>query len=153
MTRIYTRTGDGGETSLFGGRRVSKDDLRVRAYGTIDELNAAIGLARAARPAAGLALVQGRRPPQRNAVGPALAPPHPPAPAAAHAQRVTRERITALEDDIDRFEARLPPLRQFVLPGGVPAAAALHHARTVARRAEREFGALAARYSLIRELL
>ena len=153
MTRIYTRTGDGGETSLFGGGRVSKDDLRVRAYGTVDELNAAIGLARAAGASREIDIVLERLQHHLFDLGAELATPDPTSPAAAHALRVTPERITALEQDIDRFEARLPPLRQFVLPGGVPAAAALHHARTVARRAEREIVALAARDPLNPELL
>ena len=153
MTRIYTRTGDGGETSLFGGGRVSKDDLRVRAYGTVDELNAAIGVARAAGASREIDVVLERLQHQLFDLGAELATPDPASPAAAHAQRVTRDRTTALEQDIDRFEARLPPLRQFVLPAGVPAAAALHHARTVARRAEREIVALAARDPLNPDLL
>ena len=120
MTRIYTRTGDGGETSLFGGGRVSKDDLRVRAYGTVDELNAAIGLARAAGASREIDIVLERLQHQLFDLGAELATPDPTSPAAAHALRVTPERITALEQDIDRFEARLPPLRSLCCPEECP---------------------------------
>jgi cob(I)alamin adenosyltransferase len=153
MTRIYTRTGDGGETGLFGGRRVSKDDLRVRAYGAIDELNAVIGLTRATGHTCEIDAVLERLQHQLFDLGAELATPDPASQAAAHAGRVSAIWVDALEQDIDRFEARLPALRQFVLPGGVPAAATLHHARTVARRAEREIVALAAREPLNPELL
>ena len=152
MTRIYTRTGDAGDTSLFGGGRVSKDDLRVRAYGTIDEVNAVIGLARAAGCGQELDSILERLQHQLFDLGAELATPAAAA-AAAHATRVTASQVAGLEQDIDRFEDRLPPLRQFVLPGGTPAAAALHHARTVARRAEREVVHLAAREPLNPELL
>jgi cob(I)alamin adenosyltransferase len=153
MTRIYTRTGDGGETGLFGGGRVSKDDLRVRAYGAIDELNAVIGLARATGHTREIDAVLERLQHQLFDLGAELATPDPASQAAAHAGHVSAIWVDALEQDIDRFEARLPALRQFVLPGGVPAAATLHHARTVARRAEREIVALAAREPLNPELL
>jgi len=154
MTRIYTRTGDAGETSLFGGRRVQKDDLRVGAYGTIDELNAALGVARAAGPGAEIDAVVERLQHHLFDLGAELAtPPDAAAAAAAHAPRVVPAWVEALERDIDRFEDRLPPLRQFILPGGTPAASALHLARTVARRAEREIVTLAAREPLSPDLL
>jgi cob(I)alamin adenosyltransferase len=153
VTRIYTKTGDGGETGLFGGGRVPKDDLRVRAYGTIDELNAVLGVARAAGPPQEIEGVLERLQHQLFDLGAELATPDLASPAAAHVARVTPERVAALEQDIDRFEARLPPLRQFVLPGGTPVAAALHHARTVARRAEREIVRLAGREPINPELL
>ncbi len=154
MTRIYTRTGDAGETSLFGGRRVPKDDLRVRAYGTIDELNAVLGVARAAGPGSEIDAVLERLQHHLFDLGAELAtPPRASPAAAAHAPRVVPSWVEGLERDIDRFEDNLPPLRQFILPGGTPAAATLHLARTVARRAEREIVTLAAREPLNPELL
>jgi cob(I)alamin adenosyltransferase len=137
--RIYTRTGDGGETSLMGGRRVTKDDRRVAAYGDVDETNAAIGAARATHPAElADALLQEI---QRDlfAIGGALATPEAKRlPSAKRAKvAVTAARVHALEKAIDTAEAALKPLKQFVLPGGAPKAAAFHVARTVCRRAER----------------
>ncbi len=152
MTKIYTKIGDGGETSLFGGGRVSKDHPRVRAYGTIDELNAAIGVARAAAPPQEIDRILERLQHQLFDLGAELATPESVA-AAARVSRTTSDRVEALERDIDHHETLLPPLRQFVLPGGTAAAAALHHARTVARRAEREIVSLAARESINPELL
>ena len=152
MTKIYTRTGDAGETGLFGGGRVSKDHLRVRAYGTIDEANAVIGVARSAGPSPEIDGILERVQHQLFDLGAELATPEDAA-AAAHIARTTPERVEALERDIDRCESVLPPLSQFVLPGGTPAASALHHARTVARRAEREIVALAAREPVNPELL
>jgi len=140
--KIYTKTGDRGETSLAGGNRVPKDHVRVAAYGDVDEANAAIGAARATPPAdatdatdALLARVQQ----DLFAIGGALASPEPEALRAAQRAKVavTPEQVRALELAIDEAERELVPLRQFVLPGGCPKAAALHLARTVCRRAER----------------
>ncbi len=137
--RIYTKTGDRGETSLMGGRRVPKDDRRVAAYGEVDETNAAIGAARAAAPVA-LAdtLLAGV---QRDlfAIGGALATPRPETLGAARRAKVavSAARVRTLERAIDAAERELAPLRHFVLPGGTSKAAALHLARTVCRRAER----------------
>jgi cob(I)alamin adenosyltransferase len=140
--KIYTRTGDAGETSLFGGTRARKSDPRVDAYGEVDELNAWLGLARASAPDPALAdeLV----PLQRDlfALGAQLADP-----ADKIAARVTKATLSdadtaRLERLIDRLEAELPPLRRFILAGGAPAGAALHVARTVCRRAERRIVAL-----------
>ncbi len=153
MTRIYTRTGDAGETSLFGGGRVSKNHPRVQAYGTVDELNAVLGLARAAGPPQEIDVLLERLQHQLFDLGAELATPGASRRSAAHVTRVTPDRVAALERDIDRFEALLPPLRQFVLPGGTPAASALHHARTVARRAERAIVRLASREAVNPELL
>ncbi len=154
VTRIYTRTGDGGETGLFGGQRVPKDDLRVGAYGTIDELNAVLGVARAAGPGSEIDAVLERLQHHLFDLGAELAtPPTASSASVAHAPRVIPAWVEALERDIDRFEDSLPPLRQFILPGGTPAAAMLHLARTVARRAEREIVALSAREPLNPELL
>lgn len=154
MTRIYTRTGDSGETSLFGGRRVSKDDLRVRAYGAVDELNAALGVARAADPGPEIDQMLERLQHRLFDLGAELATPPPGAErSAGHVPRVEASWVDALEQEIDKLDAALPPLRHFVLPGGTPAAAALHFARTVARRAERDIVALSAREPVNPELL
>ena len=140
--KIYTRTGDAGETSLFGGTRVSKSDPRVETYGDVDELNAWLGLARASRVDAAIdpEIVQLQR--DLFALGAQLADP-----ADKIAPRVTKAIIgdadvERLEAAIDRLEAELPPLRRFILAGGTPAGAALHVARTVCRRAERRMVAL-----------
>lgn len=136
--RIYTKTGDGGTTGLFGGGRVGKDHPRVEAYGDIDELNAALGLARAieAMPRIDEALV----PIQRDlfAIGALLATPDREK-MRQHLEkaRVDEERVAELERAIDEADRELEPLRAFVLPGGTSKAAALHVARTVCRRAER----------------
>jgi cob(I)alamin adenosyltransferase len=136
--KIYTKTGDGGDTGLFGGGRVPKDHPRVQAYGAVDELNAAIGLALALDPRDFAdALLQGV---QRDlfAVGGQLASPDPGKVAQAlRKATVGDERVVALEQAIDSHEAALPPLAGFILPGGTPKASALHLARTVCRRAER----------------
>jgi cob(I)alamin adenosyltransferase len=130
--KIYTRTGDAGETSLFGGTRVSKSDPRIDAYGTVDELNAFVGAARATSPASAidsqLAAVQS----DLFDVGAQLA-----SPGSSRFTGVDAARITALENAIDEMERQLPPLASFILPGGSMAAAQLHIARTVCRRAER----------------
>jgi cob(I)alamin adenosyltransferase len=143
--RIYTKTGDRGETSLMGGRRVPKDDRRVAAYGDVDETNAAIGAARASRPLefADAVLTDIQR--DLFAIGGALATPRPAGLGAARRAKVavTAARVRALEKAIDAAERELAPLRHFVLPGGAPKAAALHVARTVCRRAERSVVRLA----------
>jgi cob(I)alamin adenosyltransferase len=140
--KIYTRTGDAGETSLFDGTRVSKHDPRVETYGDVDELNAWLGLVRAQRvePPIDESLLQLQR--DLFALGAQLADP-----ADKIAARVTKATIgdadvTRLEDLIDRLEADVPPLRRFILAGGTPAGSALHVARTVCRRAERRMVAL-----------
>jgi len=136
--KIYTKTGDGGDTGLFGGGRVPKDHRRVAAYGAVDELNAAIGLARALEPAAlEDALLQAV---QRDlfAIGGQLASPEPAKVAKALVKAALDEaRVAALEAAIDSAESALPALEGFILPAGTPKAAALHLARTVCRRAER----------------
>jgi cob(I)alamin adenosyltransferase len=140
--KIYTRTGDAGETGLFDGTRVSKADARVAAYGEVDELNAWLGLARAAIPGSHdrepriAAMIEQM---QRDlfALGSRLADP-----SHRIADRVTKaaisaDDITRLENWIDALEEELPPLRRFILPGGSETGATLHVARTVCRRAER----------------
>ncbi len=140
--KLYTRTGDAGETSLFDGTRAPKSDPRVDAYGEVDELNAWLGLARASSIAPDLVaeLVHLQR--DLFALGAQLADP-----ADKIAARVTKatladEDVARLEELIDRMETELPPLRRFILAGGAPAGAALHVARTVCRRAERRIVAL-----------
>ena len=135
--KIYTRTGDRGETGLFDGTRVPKSDARVDAYGEVDELNALIGVVRAGRPDADIDEALGCLQRDLFALGARLADP-----AERIADRVkkaslTAEDVTQLETWIDRFEADLPPLRRFILPGGSAPGATLHLARTVCRRAER----------------
>ena len=136
--KIYTKTGDAGSTGLFGGGRVPKDDVRVEAYGDVDELNAVIGMARSAEPLPRVDEVL--VPIQRDlfAIGALLATPDREK-MAQHLEkaRIDEARIGELEHAIDDGEAELEPLRSFILPGGTPKAAALHVARTVCRRAER----------------
>ncbi len=143
--RIYTRSGDTGETGLFGGQRLSKDDLRVEAYGTVDELNAVLGVVRAQGPEAEVDALLFSLQNDLFLLGADLATP---AAEDTHKGRITVERVEAertarLEQAIDRYEAALPPLTQFILPGGHPVAAALHVGRVVCRRAERRCVALA----------
>ncbi len=151
LTRIYTRGGDRGETSLGDGTRVEKHDLRVAAYGTVDEANAAIGLARLHAEGATdeiLGRIQNDlfdlggdlcTPEQEN-------PKYPPL-------RMTASQVERLEQEIDALNAELAPLKSFVLPGGSPTAAALHLARTVTRRAEREMTLLVQREAVNPEAL
>ncbi len=143
-TRIYTRTGDSGDTGLFGGRRVAKDDVRVEAYGDVDELNATLGVARALGPDPEIEALLGRIQNDLLQVGSDLATPSdgPETAGKSTIIRVSGKLATTLEAAIDRFESELPALRQFVLPGGHPVAAALHFSRTVCRRAERRCVAL-----------
>jgi cob(I)alamin adenosyltransferase len=142
--KIYTRTGDTGGTALFGGGRVSKDHPRVEAYGDVDELNAALGLARAIElmPRIDEVLV----PVQRDlfAIGALLATPdHAKMREQLQKARIDEERIAELERAIDDCERELEPLRSFILPGGTPKSGALHVARTICRRAERRVVTLA----------
>ena len=136
--KIYTKTGDDGETGLFGGGRVRKDHVRVEAYGDVDELNAAIGLARSTEMMPRIDEVLA--PIQRDlfAIGALLATPHP----EKHREqlekaRIADARIAQLEQAIDDGEEELEPLKAFIMPGGTPKAASLHLARTICRRAER----------------
>jgi cob(I)alamin adenosyltransferase len=146
LSKIYTRTGDDGTTALGSGRRVAKYDLRVECYGTLDETNAAIGLARtqtrASDPAldAMLARIQN----DLFDLGAELCYPDESKDARGRLS-VTDAQVERLEGEIDTLNRELQPLRSFVLPGGSPAASFLHLARTVSRRAERLMVALAAR--------
>ena len=142
LTRIYTRTGDAGETSLFDGTRVSKADGRVDAYGDVDELNAWLGLARAAGLDADLDPLLVRIQQDLFALGAQLADPRDRIAERVRKAALGESDVERLEQLIDRLESELPPLRRFILAGGVPAAAALHVARTVCRRAERRMVSL-----------
>jgi cob(I)alamin adenosyltransferase len=135
--KIYTKTGDSGETALLGGTRVSKADPRVGAYGEVDELNAWLGFARAGALARELSTMIEQIQRDLFAIGSRLADP-----GGKVANRVEKTAVTArdarrLEDWIDTLESEVPVLRRFILAGGSPAGAALHVARTICRRAER----------------
>lgn len=146
LSRIYTRGGDKGRTALGDGSRVDKHALRVEAYGTVDEANAAIGIARLSAEAEADAML-GRIQNDLFDLGADLCRPEPApdAPAPEHPPlRVTAAQVTRLEAEIDAMNADLQPLRSFVLPGGSATAAHLHLARTIARRAERCITALMA---------
>ncbi len=140
MAKIYTRTGDKGETGLVGGARVPKDSLRVDAYGSVDELNSVLGIARAFIHDRELDDLLSELQNDLFVVGADLAS------TAEHQQRnvpkISKEKVIGMENTIDRFEAELQPLTAFILPGGGVAGALLHNARTVARRAERRVIAL-----------
>lgn len=136
LNRIYTRTGDGGSTRLATGETVSKTDLRVEAYGSVDEVNACLGLARLHTAGdAALDAMLGRIQNELFDLGADLSTP--PRSDETAVLRVSAGQVERLEAEIDTLNAELPPLQSFILPGGTPAAAALHLARTVCRRAER----------------
>ena len=139
ITRVYTRTGDAGETSLVDGSRVSKADWRVAAYGDVDELNSLLGLARVGLADAQLDAALGTIQNELFIVGADLA-----SPLAIAVPRIDESQISAMEQLIDALLEELEPLREFILPGGSSFGATLHLARTVARRAERAVVALAA---------
>ena len=134
MARIYTRTGDKGETGLVGGGRISKDSLRVRAYGDVDELNSVLGLARAFSRNEEIGSVLEGLQRELFAVGANLASPNG---ESRDVPKTAKDMVTALERTIDLFQEKLSPLKAFILPGGAETGALLHFARTVARRAER----------------
>ena len=142
ITRVYTRAGDSGQTALVGGKRVPKDSLRIEAYGTVDELNAIVGLARAFNTGTDPNSARGRldaclKQLQNELfdLGSELATP---ADAAYEGMfRVGADQVTALERVMDELQADLAPLNSFILPGGGPVSAFLHQCRTVCRRAER----------------
>ena len=146
LTKIYTRGGDGGETSLGDGSRVAKHDRRVAAYGTVDEANAVIGIARLHTDGAVDAMLSHIQNDLFD-LGADLCTPEGSA-RGAGALRIVVEQVDWLEAQIDRINENLSPLESFILPAGSPAATHLHHARTVSRRAERLVTALAAEETL-----
>jgi cob(I)alamin adenosyltransferase len=157
MPKIYTRTGDAGETALFAGGRVRKDDLRIEVIGTIDELNAAIGVVRMELARGGTAPPRldellGRLQHWLFDLGAELATPRADA-RESPVHRLDDSHIAALEAEIDHYDAALPPLKAFILPGGCPAAAQVHLARCICRRAERRLVELAAAQPIRPEVL
>ena len=131
--KIYTKTGDQGDTGLWGGKRVSKDALRIQTYGTVDECNAVLGLARASAPNSALDEMLAEIQHQLFVLGSDLASEL----SNTQVPRIEPAQVDWLETQIDTLEAGLPPLTNFILPGGSILAAQLHLARTVCRRAER----------------
>lgn len=147
LNKIYTRTGDAGETALGSGERVSKANLRIAAYGTVDEANSVIGIVRLHTTSPDLARLDAMLLRIQNELfdlGADLCVPDRGEPLAYEPLRMTALQATRLEEEIDSLNADLQPLRSFVLPGGHAAAAHLHLARTIARRAERQIVALKA---------
>jgi cob(I)alamin adenosyltransferase len=142
--KIYTRTGDQGDTGLFGGGRVPKNHPRVAAYGDVDELNSMLGVVRSAAPADSFDPLLESIQRDLFSLGAQLAAPDPAAVAKALGKaQLSEQRVVEFERLIDEAEQELPPLRAFILPAGTPKAAALHLARTVCRRAERSVVQLA----------
>jgi cob(I)alamin adenosyltransferase len=139
LNKIYTKTGDSGSTALGNGERRPKYDLRVSAYGTVDEANACIGMARlhTGRDHAGIDAMLANIQNDLFDLGAELATPGSTGKAGHEPLRIVASQVARVEADIDRLNEKLSPLRSFILPGGSPVAAALHLARTVARRAER----------------
>ena len=135
--RIYTKTGDAGDTGLFDGTRVSKCDPRVQAYGDVDELNAWLGVARSNGPSPDIDSCLGQIQRDLFALGAILADPGHKIASRVNKATIGPDDVTRLEQTIDEFERELPPLRRFILAGGSPAGAILHLSRTVCRRAER----------------
>ena len=137
--KIYTKTGDKGETSLFGGQRVSKNTIRVEAYGEVDELNAFVGLAKCYCKEEKISAILGAIQEDLFTVGADLATP---LASKTRVERVSSEAASRLEAIIDELDSALPPLKRFILPGGGKVAAHVHAARGVCRRAERRIVAL-----------
>ena len=146
MPRMYTRTGDRGETGLFSGERVPKDSLRVEAYGTVDELSSWIGYTRSLIEGEEIDTLLERIQEDLFLVGAELATRQ--KESSLQKIRVTQAMVDHLEEDIDKLDAELPPLSTFIVPDGTSAAAALHVARTIARRAERRTVTLASNEKL-----
>ena len=150
--KIYTKTGDAGETGLFGGARVAKDDVRVEAYGSIDELNANLGLAAALAGGNQDARLLVELQHDLFVVGAELAC-LPEKRTNLKLRLIDATDVARLEQHIDRLQEALPELKHFILPGGTPLAAALHHARAVCRRAERRVLTLARVQSVSADVL
>jgi cob(I)alamin adenosyltransferase len=137
--KIYTKTGDKGDTSLFGGKRVPKSSLRIETFGTIDELNAQIGMVRSLDLHADIEPILGKLQNQLFIIGADLATP---LDGSKDVERIQQRHIEYLEKTIDTIDAKLEPLKCFILPGGTQASSQLHAARSICRRAERHADAL-----------
>jgi cob(I)alamin adenosyltransferase len=140
--KIYTKTGDSGETSLFGGKRVAKDDLRIQAYGTVDEVNSALGLAYTEVKSEEVKQIIKQIQNELFITGSDLATDLNNKNSSLHISRINENHSTRLEKYIDELDSKLPQLTNFILPGGLKGAALLHHARTICRRAERQIVSL-----------
>ncbi|MCB1213971.1 MAG: cob(I)yrinic acid a,c-diamide adenosyltransferase [Deltaproteobacteria bacterium] len=149
--KIYTKTGDQGKTGLFGGDRVAKDHPRIEAYGSLDEVNSLMGVVLSLEPPQKINEALLRVQQELFVLGSELATPHPSTQMAA--SFIQETQVKTLEKEIDSWEKDLKPLKQFILPGGTPAAAYLHLARTVCRRAERLVVALAEKENIRSEVL
>src|SRR3989344_7582308 len=145
--KIYTKTGDSGTTSLFGGKRLSKNDARVEAYGTVDELNSLLGIILAENPQAEVIKKVIRVQKELFVLGSDLSTP---LEIKIKVPRITKAYITRLEKEIDQMENNLPKLKNFILPGGSKTGAKLHFARSIARRAERAIAALSSKEKINR---
>ncbi len=143
--KIYTKTGDAGKTSLFGGKRVDKNSARLEAYGTVDELNSVIGIARTNCKSGKANEILAQLQNQLFFIGSDLATPLDEQKIKIEIQRADQALVEQLEKWIDELDEELPELKVFILPGGTPGAAYLHFARTVCRRAERKVVELATR--------
>lgn len=133
--KIYTKTGDKGETALFGGKRISKDDMRIESYGSVDELNSVLGIVRSLKPHSEIDEIVEQIQNQLFVLGADLATPR--ENTNSIIPRISQQDIEILETTIDRIDKNLKPLKVFILPGGNSTASYLHLARTVCRRAER----------------
>jgi cob(I)alamin adenosyltransferase len=149
--KIYTKTGDNGDTSLFGGKRVPKSNLRIEAYGTVDELNAQLGVGRALKPTAEVESILEQLQNQLFVLGADLATPLDT--AAPRIQRIQQDHIDNLEKIIDQIDVQLKPLQSFIIPGGQLVGAQMHVARTICRRAERLVDALGRKENIGKFLL
>ncbi|MDA0987324.1 MAG: cob(I)yrinic acid a,c-diamide adenosyltransferase [Bacteroidetes bacterium] len=148
--KIYTKTGDKGETSLFGGKRVSKNSLRIDCYGTVDELNSFIGIICSNKPSKKISLLLNVIQNELFIIGADLATPNDA--KTKSFQKISNKNIKNLENYIDNLELKLPKLKNFILPGGSVVGSSLHYARTVCRSAERKVVALS-KLELIDKLL
>lgn len=153
MVKIYTKTGDKGETGLFGGKRVKKHNSRIVAYGEIDELNALLGVARGLNKDSKVDEILQKIQNDLFDLGAMLASPDRTRLEGKAAGFIRKEDVSFLEEAIDRMDRELPPLRSFILPGGSELASSLHLARTVCRRAEREIVSLAEKEPVDEEIL
>lgn len=148
--RIYTKSGDSGTTSLFGGKRINKNSARIEAYGTVDELNSQIGVIVSQNPPKDIIGKLLRIQKELFVLGTNLATPHA---VKTKISKITRSYVNRLEKEIDNWNKNLPALRNFILPGGSETGAQLHSARTIARRAERTIVSLSRQEKINKNIL